>query len=63
MIACSVDDFPAPFGPIRPDDLARPDLEREPAHGGDRPVAHLEPLHDECGPAHDGPSWTALSPR
>ena len=24
MIACSVVDLPAPFGPIRPDDLAAP---------------------------------------
>ena len=32
MIACSVVDLPAPFGPIRPTSSPAPDLEVEPAH-------------------------------
>ena len=63
MIACSVDDFPAPFGPISPTISPGATSSESPRTAVTRPVPHLEPLHDECRARHDGPSWTALSPR
>ena len=42
MIACSVVDLPAPFGPISPTISPRLDLEAEAAHRGDGAVADLE---------------------
>ena len=42
MIACSVDDLPAPFGPIRPTISPRRDLEREAADRAHGAVANLE---------------------
>ena len=65
MIACSVVDLPAPFGPIRPTISPRPHLEREVAHGRDAAVGDVEPAkleHRRLG-AHAVASWTALSPR
>ena len=61
MIACSVDDFPAPFGPIRPTIWPGFDLEREPAHGVDRSVPDRELLDRQR--RHAGSSAAALSPR
>ena len=49
MIAWSVDDLPAPFGPIRPTISPRLHLEREAAHGAHGAVANLERLDDERG--------------
>ena len=43
MIACSVDDLPAPFGPISPTISPGATSSDEAAHGGTRAVAHLEP--------------------
>ena len=42
MIACSVDDLPAPFGPIRPTISPGATSSESAADGRDRPVAHLE---------------------
>ena len=47
MIACSVDDLPAPFGPISPTISPGSTVEREPAHRANGAVAHLEVLDDE----------------
>ena len=43
MIACSVVDLPAPFGPIRPTISPRSSLQVEPAHRRDAAVAHVDP--------------------
>ena len=42
MIACSVVDLPAPFGPIRPTISPGSTSQREAADGGDAAVAHVE---------------------
>ena len=64
MIACSVVDLPAPFGPIKPDDLAAAHLEREVADGRDAAVRDVEPGDlEHRGSAHAPSSCTALSPR
>ena len=62
MIACSVDDLPAPFGPISPTISPGRDLEREAAHGVDAAVADVERLDDEQR-AHLSSRAPALSPR
>ena len=65
MIACSVVDLPAPFGPIRPTISPRRDLEREVAHGCDAAVGDVDApklQHRRLG-AHAVASCTALSPR
>ena len=68
MIACSVVDLPAPFGPIKPDDLALSKLELEAADGGHAAVADDEAVDREYrrrgGLRGTHPSSsTALSPR
>ena len=42
MIACSVVDFPAPLGPIRPTISPLSHLDAQLAHGRDAAVAHRE---------------------
>ena len=59
MIACSVDDFPAPFGPMSPTispGFTSSERPRTASHGA---VAHAQLVEDErhCSSA------TALSPR
>ena len=62
MIAWSVDDFPAPFGPIRPTISPRPHLERKAAHGLDRSVPDLR-FSTRAARSLDSSSAAALSPR
>ena len=62
MIACSVVDLPAPFGPISPTISPLSSLQRQVAHGGDGAVAHLEVLELEGRLSHRA-SVTAVSPR
>ena len=62
MMACSVDDFPAPFGPISPTISPLADLEGETAYRGHGTVPNLEVFDGERGRRHVS-SCTALSPR
>ena len=61
MIACSVVDLPAPFGPDQADELASLHLEVEPAHRRHRAVADVEAVQLEHRARRH--SATALSPR
>ena len=49
MIACSVVDLPAPFGPDQADDLALLELQVEAAHGRHAAVAHVDARSSSSG--------------
>ncbi len=63
MIACRVEDLPAPFGPMRPTISPGPTSSESPRTAATGPYRTSSASTASVGPVHDGPSWTALSPR
>ena len=63
MIACSVDDLPAPFGPIRPTISPGFDLERQAAHGARPRRSGPRGPRRRARSLASSSSRTALSPR